>query len=423
MKNTAPKKQRIVIVGGGAAGFFAAIKAKETYPEAQVEILEKSRKVLGKVKISGGGRCNVTNACRRNSELLKAYPRGRDILKPALQRFSTQDTIDWFESQGVRLVTQEDQCIFPATQNSQTIIDALVNRAHALGIKIKLQHNVKKLSIDSDSQVWTLELQPDTRSDASPGARSIQADQLIIATGGTPKPQQLKWLNDLGISTIDPVPSLFTFNMPHEPITALMGVVVEPALAKIPGTKLEATGPLLITHWGMSGPAILKLSAYGARLLADKAYDFRVLVNWLAMPNQSEVETSLRRIIEHNPRKHLQNIRPFGLSDRLWRYLIARAELPVDKRWSELGKKQINQLIQILTNDGYQVEGKTTFKEEFVTAGGVDTQAIHPKTLASQQYANLFFAGEILDIDGITGGYNFQAAWTTGFIAGHLGKL
>lgn len=403
------QSMKVAIVGGGAAGFFGAIHVKLNYPAATVHILEKSAKVLSKVRISGGGRCNVTNAQASISELAKAYPRGGKQLKKVFPQFYTQHTIEWFESRGVELVTQADQCIFPKSQDSQTIIDCFLSEAERLGILIKTSCGVTALSQSGERLALTL-----SNEDV------IQYDKVILATGGSPKLTGLDWLARLGHKIQSPVPSLFTFNMPQEPIRNLMGVVVENAITKIKGEKLTASGPLLITHWGMSGPAILVLSSFGARLLAEKNYRFVVQVNWVNEINHEKVLEQLISLSNEHSAKQVQTIRPYFLPTRLWYFLLEKAEIPQDRKWSEIGKKGLNKLLQLLTNDEYEVKGKTTFKEEFVTCGGVSLESINMQTMESKVMPNLYFAGELMDIDAITGGYNFQAAWTTGFIAGKL---
>lgn len=402
--------KKVAIIGGGAAGFFSAISVKKHHPQAEVTILEKTKRVLSKVKVSGGGRCNVTNGCTYIPELIQAYPRGSKLLKGAFRTFCTQDTMDWFQSRQVPLVIQEDNCVFPKSQDSQSIIDCLMDEASDLGVKIKYGQAVESL----EKTEVGIEIKC-SRSE------HIQVySHVIVATGGTPKRKGLDWLEALGHKIEHPVPSLFTFNMPMESITQLMGIVVEEAMVSIQGTKLNSDGPLLITHWGMSGPAILKLSAFGARILAEKQYTFNAQVNWVNTKDSSEVLNTLKAIVSQHRQKKLANIKAYGLQTRLWNFLIERAGLDLDKKWAELGKKGLNKLVETLTNDIYAVSGKTTFKEEFVTCGGVSLKSIHPKTMESKACPGLYFCGEIMDIDGITGGYNFQAAWTTGFIAGKL---
>lgn len=399
----------IAIVGGGAAGFFSAITAKENYPDAKVVIFEKSKKLLAKVKISGGGRCNVTNGCTSIKELSEAYPRGGKALKKAFQIFNTKDAMRWFESRGVPLVIQDDNCVFPVSQSSQSIIDCFLKETKRLRVEIEVGRGIKAIKRTGDK----LELDFIERE-----VQSRTFDKVIVATGGSPKRKGLEWLEKLNHKIEDPVPSLFTFNMPAESITRLMGIVVEKTLVSIQGTKIKAEGPLLITHWGMSGPAILKLSALGARLLSEKGYEFKAQVNWVNVHNNDVVMDKLRNIVNKHSNKILSNVSPYFLPERLWLYLLEKNGLSAKKKWGELGKKGINKLVNVLTNDIYSVKGKTPFKEEFVTCGGVSLENIDLNTMQSKVCKNLYFAGEVMDIDGITGGYNFQAAWTTAFIAG-----
>jgi predicted Rossmann fold flavoprotein len=401
----------VAIIGGGAAGFFSAIQVKENHPNARVTIFEKSKKILSKVKISGGGRCNVTNGCTDVNELCKAYPRGGKRLKKAFYEFNTVDTIRWFESRGVPLVTQEDNCVFPKSQNSQSIIDCLIRMTKLHQIKIEVGKGVSAIRpLDFGLELSFL------KNVMSP----IVFDKVIVATGGSPKRRGLEWLEALNHQIENPVPSLFTFNMPAETITELMGIVVEETQVNIQDTKLKSDGPLLITHWGMSGPAILKLSAFGARILADLNYQFKVQVNWVNEKNSNIVLEELQQLKKEHSKKILGNIRPYYLPVRLWHYILERCQLSNHQKWGELGKKSLNKIMTVLSNDIYQVSGKTTFKEEFVTCGGVSLKSIDLKTMQSKVCPNLYFAGEVMDIDAITGGYNFQAAWTTGFIAGKL---
>lgn len=402
---------KVAIIGGGAAGFFAAIQAKENFPEAEVVLLEKTSKLLAKVKVSGGGRCNVTNASTSIKELTSAYPRGGKQMKKLLARFSTKETMDWFESRAVPLMVQDDQCVFPVSQNSQSVIDCLVGECRRLAITILMRHAVKTVR-RINNQIHL--------SFAKSEIDDLIIDKVIIATGGSPKRSGLEWLEAIGHKLEDPVPSLFTFNMPNETIRELMGVVVNPAVVSIQGTKLRADGPLLITHWGMSGPAILKLSAFGARTLADLNYECCAQVNWISVKSNEEVADYLWTLVAAHPKKQLSNLRPYDLPIRLWLYMLDRCVLAADKIWADLGKKGIHKLVKVLTNDEYQVQGKTTFKEEFVTCGGVSWESINPQSLESLAMPGMYFTGEVMDIDGITGGYNFQAAWTTAFIAGQL---
>jgi len=402
---------KIGIIGGGAAGFFSAIAAKENYPTASVTIFEKSRKLLSKVKISGGGRCNVTNGCTSISELCKAYPRGGRSLKKVFHVFNTKHTMEWFQSRGVPLVIQDDQCVFPVSQDSQSIIDCFLKECRRLGVLIKTQAGVK--AIEQTEQGIELHFVDDEQKTES-------FDKVIVTTGGSPKQSGLAWLEAINHKIEPPVPSLFTFNMPNEKVTQLMGVVVEKAIVAIQGTKLKSEGPILITHWGMSGPSILKLSAFGARLVNEMDYSFKVQVNWCNKQRSDEVMRTLDAVVMQSPNKLLANVKPYGLSERLWLFLLDKCDLSSRKKWGELGKKGLNKLTNVLTNDVYQVKGISKFRDEFVTCGGVSLKNIDLNTMQSKVCPNLYFAGEVLDIDAITGGYNLQAAWSTGFVAGML---
>ncbi len=402
----------VAVIGGGAAGFFAAIHVRYNHPNARVVLLEKSGKLLSKVRVSGGGRCNVTNGCTDVNELWQAYPRGARRLKKAFHTFGTTDTRAWFESRGVPLYVQDDQRVFPVSDNSQSIIDCLLNEARRLGIGIEKNIPVKQIEPRDGRLVLTC-------GKTAPVKRTF--DKVIVATGGSPTERGLAWLAVLRHSIEKPVPSLFTFNIPSHPVTELMGVVAEPVRVAIQGTRLTSSGPLLITHWGMSGPAILKLSAFGARDLAALDYQFNVQVNWVHEKNQAVVMDVLEGFATAHPKKMLVNSRLFGLPAALWTYLVEKADIPADRRWGDTGRKAHNKLVNVLTNDVYPVRGKTTFKEEFVTCGGVGLDSVDLRTMQSKVCPNLYFAGEVLDIDAITGGYNFQAAWTTGYIAGRLG--
>lgn len=396
----------IAIIGGGAAGFFAALSAKKHFPNKRVIIFEKSSKVLSKVKISGGGRCNVTNACFDNRKLAAFYPRGENNLRKAFEIFNAQSTVDWFESRNVPLKTFPDNCIFPQSNDSQSIIDCLLKESLALGVEIKFNQSITSIEVEQDS------FKLFTRED------NFSVERVIVTTGGQPKRSGLEWLEKLGHEIIEPVPSLFTFNMPANPIRDLMGNVVEKATVKVEGTKLIGKGPLLVTHWGMSGPAILQLSAWGARVLFEKNYQFAVLVNWLDDEKEVDLHKRLDQIIREHGEKMIGNLNPFPMTSRLWNFLLEKTGIHPEMRWKDLGNKIRNKLVNTLLSDRYEVSGKTTFKEEFVTAGGISLHDVNFKTMESKQIPGMFFAGELLDIDGITGGFNFQAAWTTGFIAG-----
>lgn len=401
---------KVAVVGGGAAGFFTAINVKENHPEADVTIYEKSNKLLAKVKVSGGGRCNVTNGCKTIKELSEGYPRGGKALKKAFNEFNNQSAMEWFEDRGVPLYVQDDNRAFPESNDSQTIIDCLLKEVDRLYIKVELNKGVHTIKPLNDQ--WFLFFKE--------ADRAIIFDKVIIATGGATKKSGFNWLENLGHKIVEPVPSLFTFNMPSESIKTLMGLVGDNVLVSVQGTKLKSNGALLITHWGMSGPAILKLSAFGARVLSLKNYKFNIQVNWVSKSNFEEVMSYLSELSINNPKKQLSNLRPYDIPDRLWLFLLRKIDFSITRKWGEIGKKGLNKLINVLTNDVYEVAGKTTFKEEFVTCGGVSLENIDMKTMQSEVCKNLYFAGEVINIDGITGGYNFQAAWTTGFIAGKL---
>ena len=399
-------KKRLVIIGGGAAGFFCAVNAARMNPLLEVMIIEKSSKLLSKVRVSGGGRCNVTHHCFSMAEMIKKYPRGAGFLKKAFYHFFTTDTIQWFKERGVELKTEADGRMFPVSNTSQTIVDCLMKEANKYGVEILMNREAGELSIVNGQ--WAIDFKDD---------KSITADYVCIASGGYPKAIQFDWLKKLGHTIEEPVPSLFTFNMPGNSITELMGVVADNATVKINGTKLSSQGPLLITHWGMSGPAILKLSAWGARELSNSNWHFTISVNWASEYNENTAREKLQSIRFETAAKKIINTNPFTLPQRLWQYLLKQSDINEDIRWADLPAKEQNKLIKNLCVQKFIVKGKTTFKEEFVTAGGISLNEIDHNTLQSKIAPNLFFAGEVLDVDGITGGFNFQNAWTTGWIA------
>ncbi len=405
-------KKQLVVIGGGAAGFFCAVNAARLNPAIEVIILEKSNKLLSKVKVSGGGRCNVTHACFSIADMIKKYPRGSSFLKKAFHQFFTVDTIAWFKERGVALKTEADGRMFPITGNSQTIIDCLVKEANKFNVDIRMNKEVKQLAVGSrqfaGDRGFELHFLDNT---------ILQADYVCIASGGYPKIIQYNWLKNAEHSIEEPVPSLFTFNMPGNTITALMGVSVENVSVKIVGSKLSEQGPLLITHWGMSGPAILKLSAWGARELTIKNYHFSILINWIPDFNENSLREKIQKLRFELAAQKIINRNPFALPNRLWEYLLIESGIKADLRWADLPAKEQNKLIKNLCAKEYQVKGKTTFKEEFVTAGGIELNEIDFNTMQSKKHEGLFFAGEIINVDGITGGFNFQNAWTTGWIA------
>jgi len=399
---------RIVVIGGGAAGFFGAITAAEAFPTAQVTILEKNNTVLNKVRISGGGRCNVTHACFDNRKLAKNYPRGEAFLRPLLKHFDAGATVRWFESRGVPLKTEADGRMFPVTDSSETIIDCLQREAWRLGVQIRTSCGVKTLTAGSGG--WAINLA---------NGETMQADRVLLAVGGYPQAPSYGWMPGLTANAlVSPVPSLFTFNTPENPLLTLAGVAVPDALVKIAGTRHEQRGPVLITHWGFSGPAVLRLSAWGARELAECNYCHELRINWLPAFNENTIREQMQAFRQAHPKKQVTSQALFNLPGRLWAALALEAEIAEATRWGDLPAKQQNRFINLLTNSSFSVSGKSTFKDEFVTCGGVSMEAINPETLESRAQKGLFFAGELLNVDGITGGFNFQNAWTTGYVAG-----
>lgn len=429
----------IAIIGGGAAGCFAAINIKRNNPEASVTVIEAGRKLLAKVAVTGGGRCNLTNSFRDIRSIAAAYPRGEKLMKRLLREFSHDDTMAWFEREGVRLVTQDDQCVFPKSQDAMEIVGTLTSLMRRLGVEIKTSCRVVKIeaslsgyevAIISGYEVATLtgcevaalsgSNNLKTSEPVSPsgdyGGLQLIFDRVIVTTGGSPKLNGLDMLAPLNLDIITPVPSLFSICLPNHPITELTGTVVEHTSATLVGTKLRAEGPLLITHWGMSGPAILKLSSYAARQLHDSGYKARISVNWLGDANEGEAMETIMELAIKNPAKQLASVYPQQFNSRLWTYLIKQSNLNPSQRWSELAKKSFNKLVNTLVNDQYLMDGKNRFKEEFVTCGGVALSNINPKTMECRNHPGLYFAGEVLDVDAITGGFNLQAAWSMAWV-------
>ena len=402
------EKWDLIVVGGGAAGFFCAVNAASLRPGLKVCILEKTGKLLTKVSVSGGGRCNVTHACFDIDTLSGYYPRGTRFVRKAFHHFSVKDTIRWFKDRGVELKTEADGRMFPATNTSATIVQCLLQEASRQQVHIELNQEITRLTFEDGC--WKLQ---------SAKGRMYLAEKICLAQGGLNKLSTQALFGNLKHTLIPPVPSLFTFNMPGHDITKLMGVSVEDVSAKIPGTKLEAKGPLLLTHWGMSGPAILKLSAWGARELAQMQYQFKVMINWLPQYTEVSLREQLTGLRSQMHRQSLLPRNPFSLPQRLWEYLVTQnAHVAPDKRWADLSAKETNALVKSLLFCEFDVKGKTTFKEEFVTAGGVSLSEIDHRTMESKLHPGLFFAGEVMDVDGVTGGFNFQHAWTSGFLAG-----
>ncbi len=406
-------EKTIIIVGGGAAGFFCAVNAARLNPELEVILIEKSNKLLAKVGVSGGGRCNVTNACEDIDEMIRKYPRGSHFLKKAFYSFFTTDTIRWFEERGVKLKTEPDNRVFPVTDSSQTIIDCLLEEARHLGVKVWTNTEVKGIQKEADH--FAVQLSSE---------RKIRAEMVCIASGGYPKASMFQWIRNLGVAIEEPFPSLFTFNIPGDPIKDLQGISLADVSAKILGTRLAERGAILITHWGLSGPLILKLSAWGARELASESlpsgqpYHFKLMVNWLPELKEPILREELQALRGGSGGKKILVNSPFGLPKRLWEYLISQSGITEKTRWAELTTKDQNALIRNLLAQSFEIKGKTTFKEEFVTSGGIRLSEIDPLTMQCRKMPGLYFAGEVMDVDGITGGYNFQHAWTSGYIAG-----
>ncbi|MES2575055.1 MAG: NAD(P)/FAD-dependent oxidoreductase [Bacteroidota bacterium] len=391
----------IIIVGGGAAGFFTAINIVEKHPKLKIAILERGKEVLSKVRVSGGGRCNVTHACFEPNELVKFYPRGEKELRGPFHQFCSGDTIEWFSNHGVELKIEDDGRMFPVSNSSQTIIDCFLQTTQKLGITVITGQSVQ--SIFKKENCWKIETQNE----------NYLAEKLILATGSNPKIWEM--LQTYGHAIVNPVPSLFTFNIKDARIKELPGVSAQVSV-KVKDTKLTSTGPLLITHWGMSGPAILKLSAWGARILFEKNYQFTIFVNWLNDLDTEDTEKILKDLKQEHAKKAVSKKSPFDFPNRLWESLVFASNISEETKWADLSKIQLQNLVIQLTNSSFQVNGKSTFKEEFVTAGGIDLKGINFKTMESKLHSSLYFAGEIVNIDAITGGFNFQNAWTTGFV-------
>ena len=391
----------IIIVGGGAAGFFTAINIAEKNPKLKIAILERGKEVLSKVRVSGGGRCNVTHACFEPNELVKFYPRGEKELRGPFHQFCSGDTIEWFEKHGVELKIEDDGRMFPVSNSSQTIIDCFLEATGKLGIKVLTGQSVQ--SIFKAENYWKIDTQDE----------NYATEKLVLATGSNPKIWEM--LQTQGHAIVSPVPSLFTFNIKDSRIKELPGVAAQVTVT-VKDTKLESTGPLLITHWGMSGPAILKLSAWGARTLFDKNYQFTIFVNWLNDVETEDAEKILKDLKQEHAKKAVSKKSPFDFPNRLWESLVLASGIETETKWADLSKIQLQNLASQLTKAKFQVNGKSTFKEEFVTAGGIDLKEINFKTMESKLHKNLYFAGEIVNIDAITGGFNFQNAWTSGFI-------
>mgnify|MGYP002619705091 FL=1 len=398
----------VAIIGAGAAGCFAAIQIKRNNPKANVTVYEAGIKPLVKVAVTGGGRCNLTNSFDGIRSLDEAYPRGARLLKRLFRTFDYNDVYQWFESEGVSLTTQEDECVFPVSQDAMEIVNTLVRLMRSLGVKLITRHRVAAINHEAEDGEYLLTF---SHGDVA------KADAVVVTAGGSPQVRGLEMYEKLGLEIVSPVPSLFSLNLEkNHPMTAWMGTVVNDVQTRLVGTKLSAFGPLLITHWGVSGPAILKLSSYAARILAENDYKAQVAINWFGQANEAEVTSIITEIAEQNQKKLVSTVWPERFNNRMWCYLIDACGLRQDMRWGELGKKGLNKLVALLTNHTLNIVGKNKYKEEFVTCGGVALSNVNSSTLESKKHPHLYFAGEILDVDAITGGFNLQAAWTMGFV-------
>lgn len=402
---------KIVVIGGGAAGFFGAIACAKVNPHAQVTLLEASRQPLAKVRISGGGRCNVTHACFEAERLVQNYPRGGKALLGAFTRFQAQDTVAWFAAQGVQLKTEADGRMFPITDSSETIVDCLMNAAKEAGVELRIGTSVVTVKRQTETTGFEIVLK---------SGEMLKCDRLLLATGSNLAGYKIA--QELGHQIEPPVPSLFTFNIPDQKLRALAGISVNPVKLRLSISNkppLEQTGPLLITHWGLSGPSVLKLSAWGARVLHETRYQSKLLINWLPDLQQEQVRQKILAVKTEWARRPITLHRGVDLPHRLWQYILTRVGISTEDRWAGLSNKTLNRLVGELTQGEYLIIGKGVFKDEFVTCGGVNLKEINFKTMESKLVSGLYFAGEVLDIDGITGGFNFQSAWTTAYIAGN----
>lgn len=403
------KRKKLIVIGGGASGFFCAINAARLNSNLDVQILEKTSKILSKVRVSGGGRCNVTHAAEDAASLFPAYPRGKNFVRKTLYQFPPAKTIEWFKARGVELKVEADGRMFPVSDQSQTIINCLLTEAEKYNVQINTRQEV--ISIEPGIENFLISIQSQQLLE-----EILLADYVCIAAGGHPKINGFSFLNKTGHTVISPVPSLFTFNIADKALHQLMGVTVTNATVKIPAFKLQEQGPLLITHWGLSGPAVLKLSARTARDLNECNHHFDVSVNWIT-PYHESAALEILKNYRQSARHEVNGKNPFGLTSRLWGYLIFKAGINSSFKWTDVNNTLLTRLSKKLTADSYNVNGKTTFKEEFVTAGGVSLKEINPLTMESLICPRLYFAGEVVDVDGITGGYNFQHAWSSGWIA------
>ncbi|RJR33878.1 MAG: NAD(P)/FAD-dependent oxidoreductase [Desulfobacteraceae bacterium] len=399
------KEKRLVIVGGGPAGFFCGVNAARMSPRLRVTILEKSAEILSKLKMSGGGRCNITHGSLDITEMAERYPRGKNFVKKAFHRFFVPDLIRWFQERGIRIKQEPDGRMFPSTDSSRTIIDCLTNEASRYGVQVTTKAEVSGLQLSGG--LWEVKSQ----------TRRMEADFVCISCGGYPKAAMFSWLTDLGHTIETPVPSLFTFNIPGSGTASLMGIVVRDTTVKVIGSRMEERGPLLFTHWGMSGPVIINLSARAARELAAAKYEFGIRVNWVPALNEEELRALLQDQRAKASGRKLRNRNPFELPQRFWESMLMQSGIDPEVRWGDLPSREMSRLVGNLSSQEFKVKGKTRFKEEFVTAGGIKLGEVDVNTMMSKKRENLFFAGEVLDVDGVTGGYNLQHAWTSAFVA------
>jgi predicted Rossmann fold flavoprotein len=400
------QRKKLIVIGGGAAGFFCAVNAARMSSNLEVIIIEKTSKLLSKVKVSGGGRCNVTHACFNIDEMKKSYPRGENFVRKAFHQFFTTDTINWFNDRGVKLKTESDGRMFPISDSSLSIINCLIGEANKFNVQVRTNCEVKIIESVNHQNILHLGT-----------GEIISSDFICVASGGYPKLSMFSWLSKLGHGISNPIPSLFTFNLSKHPITSLMGVSVERIKIKVTDSKLKEEGPLLITHWGISGPSVLRLSAWGASELAEKNYEFTIHINWVPQFSEQQLKIKIAELRSNNSTRKIINSNFVLLPKRLWQFLLDQSGINSELRFAELSSKCENSLLKNLIDFTAEVKGKTTYKEEFVTAGGIITSEVDPNTMMSRKIENVFFAGEILDVDGITGGFNFQHAWTSGWIA------
>ncbi|MBQ0057897.1 MAG: aminoacetone oxidase family FAD-binding enzyme [Bacteroidales bacterium] len=413
---------RVAVIGAGAAGCFCSVMLRRQCPDVIVDVYEAGSRPLAKVAVTGGGRCNLTNSFRAIRSLKEAYPRGEQVVRRAFCEFDHEALFRWFEAEGVPLVTQDDECVFPRSQDAMQIVETLTRAMSKAGVRLHTSQRI--ISVEQAADVTA----PTGPSGACPGyvlrsqGGTFTADAVVVTTGGSPKVSGLSFLSPLNLIVEPPVPSLFSFNIAGT--SPLMGLVVDPVTCGLVGTRMRSRGALLFTHWGMSGPAVLKLSSYAARHLAECAYRAQLMVSWLDEMGEDEVRSLILAMQSSQPSRQVGNTHPQQLPSRLWQYLIVRAGIREDQRWAEVGRKQINRLVATLTADVYDIEGQSRHKDEFVTCGGISLRNINPGTLECRTHPNLFFAGEVLDVDAITGGFNLQAAWSMGYVvAGQLRRL